>query len=219
MARGGFIQPEVAIARLYKALGSRDAAKVGIYDALMSGALLARGRRILRCEWEPTPPGMLRDLATAEVTLVLGEPEDIPTKYWSGFLIIHVSDWECGHLRNPTWRDHHGYNDVMLKEKDVNSILTRLRPSSGKAERKEKRRDASWEEWVAAAIVIAEENRILPTMNAHQLISEINAKLQLWNLDPKEKNTVLKTARGIMEWYNNYPPVRPCAAILDRSKP
>lgn len=221
MARGGYIQPEVAIARLYKALGSRNAAKIGIYDALVSGALLARGRRILKYKQEPTPPGVLRDLATTESTAVLGDPEDVPTKYWSEFLIKHVSDWnwKVGHLRNPTWDDHLGYQDVVLKEKDVNSIPVRLKSSPEKPKRKEKLRQATWHDWVAAAAIIADENRIHPGMTPHQLIAEINAKLQGWGFDQKEKNTVLPTARVIMEYYKTHPPVRPPEALHDRSKP
>ena len=207
MARGGFIQPEVAIARLYKALGSRDAAKVGIYDALVSGALLARGRRILRWEREPTPPGMLRDLATAEATLVLGEPEDIPTKYWSGFLIIHVSDWECGHLRNPTWDDHFGYQDVVLKEKDVNTIVSWLKPPAESDQQpNERRRKSTWNEWVAAATILAAHRGIKSDMNIDDLINAINAILDDWNLDAKHPHTVREAAVKILQRFDGDPP-------------
>lgn len=63
MARGGFVKPEVAVARLFAALGSRDAARTMLVDALKSGQLSVRGKKVLDWPRQRAEFPTLRNLA------------------------------------------------------------------------------------------------------------------------------------------------------------
>ncbi|WP_430386735.1 hypothetical protein [Blastomonas fulva] len=215
MARGGYVRTEIAVNQLFMVVGERNKAKQFLVDALISGAMSAKGRRIREWRRDPTPKGSLRDLTADDPSLeaILDEIGDIPTNYWADLSEKNGRkfDWKDGQF----WGghvDHHGYQDVVFREKDINALLVLHKESARAAPHpKERLRNSTWDDWVAAVAIVASEQKIVGGMKQDDLFGLVNAKLQEWGLEEKEISTVSPAASAILRRFRENPPVKPMA--------
>lgn len=223
MAAGGMIQPMVAITKLRKIRNSLSAAEESIICALQDGSLGAQGLPVIRWDRPPLAKGELRDLAFGESWPVYGERTDIPLKFWSDLLVKDVDrwDWHEGQFHNTNSANTYAYHNITFKEKDVNALVRTLTPSTlpPLQERKERRRDATWNDWIAAVAILGHEQRIKQGMKQRELLDLIEGKLTIWGLDGKEETTVQPAARAILARYQTHPPVLPLACEKKPQKP
>ena len=224
MARTGYLASEVALTRLALITGdSREASRL-LADALVRGVISARGRPHLEREKEESGGLILRDMGSLPPP-ILGDVEDIPSTFWKNADGYERSRWDfrqgfamSSDRRSPT----PAYSDVALGEKDVNALVKVHRdrlagPTAVPIKPKERLRDPSWEEWVAALATLAHEHLIAPKTSQTDLLDQIDARLDRWGLGPKERSTVGPTARKVLERFRNNPPAEPL--LLERTKP
>jgi|GEM_PF-5742551 len=213
MARGGYIQPEIAVKKLFSVTGVREKARRIIVDALISGALATKGRQLLQWKCDPFPKGQLRDLARQDPSLeaVLGDIAEIPSSYWLELdeADVRDADWKHGYFR-ARYENHHGYQDVVLKEKDINILVGLHKPNSiASPKPKERLRQPSWDDWVAAIAILAAEQRLSGKMKNTELLGLVDTKLASWGLEGKEVSTISPTASAIIRRFRENPPVKP----------
>lgn len=216
MARTGYLAGGAALMRLALITGdSREASRL-LADAMVRGVILARGRPLLEPEVDESGPMILRDL-NSQPPADLGDVEDIPSTFWKNAEPHERSRWdfEQGFALSA---DRHSaataYGDIKLREKDVNAIVdvhrTRLaEPSSGPTKPRERLRDPSWEEWIAALASLAHEHSITPELKQTDLLDLIDHRLARWGLAPKDRSTVSPTARKVLERFRTSPPADP----------
>jgi hypothetical protein len=129
MARGGYVQPEVAVKKLYAVTGSRKKAKRAIVDALVSGSLETKGKPVSYIE-EPTEKTMLRDISSDFGEKIVGCIQIISPNYWQDLDASSAKKWhwDCAIFFNFDKNEPNGgFDEVVLKEKEVNAIAARLK--------------------------------------------------------------------------------------------
>lgn len=223
MARGGFIAADVAVGKLQRDLASRDEAKSAIIDALIGGAIAARGRPQVDADTECVG-GM--DKSSEVATLVdrsdltpspLGEVQDIPSGFWKGTTRAQSRawDWDSGTFFNDNSRSVTPlFEEVVLREKDINLLIKKHRVlaqplQADSPPKRERKRASTWDDWVAAVAALAFEQQIDGAMTQRDLLDRINARLASWGLHPKEEPTVAPTARAILARWRTSPPTLP----------
>lgn len=213
MARGGYMGMRKCLAKVAREVGFREEAIQLISDALITGSIAAKGSPQLA---EARSRGRLTDRSNEQAPINFGPPEQIPDKFWFSMPQASVKgwNWQEEYLFHSDWQGEHGiYYEVKFKETDVNALLKRFQESrrgtvSGPV-RKERLRDASWHDWVAAVATLAHEHSIHPSMGSTALTDLVNARLQRWGLGEKESTTVAPTVRAILQRFGSHPPASP----------
>ena len=225
MASGGFISADVAWKKLLAVVASGDVAKQALIEALGAAYISARGRPLIFDA--PKPPSRsadgrmsLRDITAPGEPLRRGEVQDIPTKFWTRLSQKDGRswDWDEGYFLNSTCEPFYQYTEVVFNERETNRLIkkhkTLLDPASDAPtkDKKERRRNPSWDDWVAAVVILSQENQITQGMTVTALLDRVNARLQTWDCEPKEQSTVTPTASAILKRFASNPPVPPIDA-------
>lgn len=231
MASGGFLAAELALNKLLKLVTSGDDAKRAIIEALVAGQILARGRPLIWPKPKPSrisrgKPMVLRDISAPGKPPKLGELEDIPQTFFKKLLEDDVEswDWEEGRFYNSNAKANRQYSEIVFREKDCNELVKKhklfLDAASGKPPeaKKERLRDASWNDWVAAVAILSQEKQITQGMTQDSLLDRVEYRLRTWGIKPKKTSTVGPTARAILERFATNPPVPP-VEIVTRGTP
>jgi hypothetical protein len=216
MARGGFLASGDALMRLARVIGDLREASRLLTGAMVSGAISARGRPFIERDVDESGPLVLRDLGSG-TSPPLGEVKDIPSSFWKNADAAEQTSWnfEQGFAVSS---DRHSaapaYGDIKLCEKEVNAFVALNRnrlagPNRETAKPKERRRDPSWDEWVAALATLAHEHAITPELRRTDLLDLIDSRLDKWDLGAKERSTVGPTARKVLERFRTNPPGYP----------
>ncbi|MEG3086263.1 hypothetical protein [Sphingomonas sp. PB4P5] len=182
-----------------------DAAQA-ILNALRSGAMAARGRQVLDAEPASSTRQPLVDLVSYAPEQTYGDVVAIPKSFWSG-TDIELWDGPCAIF----FDEKVVFTDVSLRERDVN-LLIKLRlpqPHAEKQQTRERRRQARWDQWIAAVACLAREHQIEATMSRTALLDRVNARLERWNLDEMPPATVGPAARAILDRFRSDPPTDP----------
>lgn len=220
MARGGFEAAELALNKLLKMVLSGDDAKRAIIEGLRAKHILARGRPLI---YPPEPRGprgkpmALRDIGAPGKPPEPGDVQDIPSEFWKKLTQRDVAswDWEEGYFFNSSTQPVRSYSEVAFREKEINDLVKKHKSlletaSNAPPEaRKERRRHPSWNDWVAAVVILSQENQITNGMTVTDLLDRVSARLQTWNLKPKEPSTVSPTASAILDRLASHPPIAP----------
>ena len=208
MARGGYISMKAAKKQLFMLTCSDKEAEEFIAAALIHGIVSSRGMPQLE---RPTPPSrdregkmILRDI-TQPRPVEFGKKRKIPSEFFRGLSPNDVAEW-C-------WSDSYifsleisggpyAYADVSLKEVEVNALRDALRTrrmmvTSHNQPKKNRRRDSTWEHWVAAVVVLAFKGELHGNLTQEQFNGLASNILNDWGLEEKELSTVRPTIREI----------------------
>jgi len=211
MARGGYIQPKIAMRNLLLVTGSQKKASRIIYDGLIYGLLKSRGRPVLQSERYPHP-GIVVPRPDDEGSS-LGEMQDIKPGFWLSFnpSELRKLDWQRERYR-PEYGDDFGYMAVSFSEKDINALIKTHKPAQNVVQKSQTRmRASSWNDWVAAIAILASEQRITGDMTRADLLGILETKLNAWDLEGKEISTVGPAASAVLKRFRENPPVKPKA--------
>ena len=213
MASGGYVSSQKSLAKVAREVGSRAEARRLITDALINGSIRARGSPpggVVPCEAERLP------IIGHEKYEGDGPTEDINVQFWEPLTEDDVKgwDWVKGYFCSLSCQGSvPAYVNVSFKEKDINSLRKlhrgKLRGNDPVPMPKERLRDASWHEWVAALATLAHEHQISSQMTQRELLEFIDARLRKWETAGKEPSTVSPTARVVLERFGSHPPRDP----------
>ena len=219
MARGGFIAADVAWKKLLEVVASGEVAKLALIEALGAAHISARGQPLIFDDPKPSRkspfgPMVLQDITAPGKPPRRGEVQAIPTKFWTipSRKDGEAWDWEEGYFYNSNCEPYYQYINCMFNEKETNDLIKKHKylldaASNAPPERKkERRRDSSWGDWVAAVAILSQEHQITQGMTVTALLDRINDRLGLWNLHPKEHSTVGPAASAILSRFASNPP-------------
>jgi hypothetical protein len=215
MARGGYVSSKVGITMLARAIGDRTEATRLIAEALISGAIEARGRRQIYGEPEANVDVqgkmILRDLLAYDPPMTLSDPEKIPVAFWRDAEPRDRSQWELETgfvLGSARGEDRVAYEDLRLREQNLNRLIKLRRPVEAKTAGEPR---SDWREWVAALVSLALENKFTAHTSQTALLDLISIKLAEWDLpsEGKPPSTVNVLLRRVLERCRENPPSLP----------
>ena len=222
MARGGWISPNVAVNKVHEVVDFRSDAERLLLDHLMSGSLVARGRKVIGYESPPESDKMvLRDISNYHFTPKLdAEVSEVPKTIWLEF--DHDADgkflWKKNFINIAEIENSGHFVDISLRESEVNALIKKVRERNTATEPKppvRRRRRAEWHDWVAALATLAHEHSIIVDMSRNDLLDLVTARLRKWGLDELPISTVGPTASAVIERFTSNPPSSP---LLDGGK-
>jgi|GEM_PF-6584383 len=189
--RGGYIKSVLAVARFAETVGSGALADRLIREALALGNLETKGRRHLDDLSAATRTSegkmSLPDAATFDPGQ-FGEPELIPRQFWQRASISERDGWDL--RQGVVWaydlaEEYAFFADLTIKVKDLNVLIKAndRRAIVDNPEKRPRRRNAEWGEWIAALAALAYNRKIVPGMNLTALREAIDDQLDDWRLD------------------------------------
>lgn len=199
MARHGYVSVDICITKLGDAINNRKKARRLLFESVCSGKIKARGRLSARDE---------------NLKKVLGDPEDISMKFWQSLELdpMKIKDFAQGNASDLLGSS---YVDLILRERDVNSIVAVAKRSNGSdegsnSEKRERRRHAEWEDWVAALVMLGHEQRIYAHTPLSSIIEMLHEKLNDWGsqLPRRSDSTVTPYLRRIVDRLREFPPTQ-----------
>lgn len=212
MARGGYIALAIAIDRVFLVSRSRSEAAQAIAESLISGTILARGQPVTYTQAEADlRERKLVDLGAYSPERSYGAVTDIPKSFWACAEDIASWDGTYDSFTDLSKEDPLRFANINVREKDVNSLIKRHQPElqAANQQSRERLRQASWDQWVAAVACLAHERQIDAYMTQTDFLARVTARLATWNLDEMPTSTVAPAARAILGRYRSDPPTDP----------
>ncbi len=182
-----FTYSRAALDVIRERVGSRDDAKLALLADLRTGFIRSIG-------FETTSPH-------SRIHKKSGKPQHlqyIPQRFWQVATDEETSswDWEKGNffLTSPFVEITGASSSWMDARFETNLLVEVGKPRSTRG----RKRSANWDDWIAAAVILAADGQIPSNMTESKLHALVRDKLDDWGCKELAESTTIGAARAIL---------------------